>query len=249
MKKQGRTRKHPDGHETHEKHYKSSRKSNDPSKSKKPKQIVANGSKKMTPLQLVKHHHKQIQNLQRIPLPIVKHNLTDHNEDIHITAIIDIFLLCQVERVPGGYRKRFDALSSCRKKALPEGFPGVQCIHCSNAINSNSIGPVCDPSRFKRWFWSGPSQLATGLPKLEHHFRNCEHCPPYVVQQLEVAKRQEDFERFMLSHGGGHLGVPLPSELVGMEHKFHEKGKTVKTTRRHYADIVFFSIVVVRKER
>lgn len=142
--------------------------------------------------------------VKNVTLPPPDANGFYQPSDCTITAIIDIVLVAQVERCE--YKKVEDAAAFLRQKPLPDGYPGVKCKHCSD----------------KRWFFNSYKQLATGLPKIEHHLMSqCEGCEESVKRQITVAKKQEATERTVLR---------TESSIAGSDKKM---------TRREYAQVVF----------
>jgi len=134
-----------------------------------------------------------------VRIPSTENGLIDSKNDKSITGTIDILLLTQVERCE--YVPSEDTISHLRQKPLPEGFPGIKCKHCDE----------------KKWFFNSPTQLATGLPKIEQHLMlQCSECPETMKSDISTAKSQEDAERFVLRAESGD-----------------------KVTRRQYAGHVF----------
>lgn len=85
--------------------------------------------------------------------------------------------MSQVERCK--YTRSNDTTAHLRQKPLPEGYPGLQCIHCD-----------------KQWFFNSAIQLATGFPKIEQHLAGaCDNCPKEVKKDIGIAKNQEELER------------------------------------------------------
>ena len=119
--------------------------------------------------------------LVKIDIPPTDNGLIDLSNDVKITASIDYYIMSQVKVC--SYILAKDSISYLRQKALPEGFPGVQCIHCDK----------------KQWFFNSSVQLATGFPKIEQHLSGaCECCPKDVKKNILIAKGQEDVERHVL---------------------------------------------------
>mmetsp|Transcript_9095 Transcript_9095/g.17142 ORF Transcript_9095/g.17142 Transcript_9095/m.17142 type:complete len:95 (-) Transcript_9095:73-357(-) len=82
----------------------------------------------------------------------------------------------------------------------------MKCKHCSD----------------KQWFFNSYKQLATGLPKIEHHLMSqCDGCHESVKRKIVMCKKQESVERTVLR------AESLPTT----------GGK--KMTRREYAQVVF----------
>jgi hypothetical protein len=147
-------------------------------------------------------HMKEVTaSLKHISIPPCDGNGFYHPSDQNITATIDIVLVAQVEKCQ--YKKEEDTAAFLRQKPLPDGYPGMKCKYCSD----------------KRWFFNSYKQLATGLPKIEHHLMSqCVGCHESVKRNIVMSKKQETIERAVLR-----------AEC--------QEGK--KMTRREYAQLVF----------
>jgi hypothetical protein len=164
-----------------------------------------------SPQEIAYHIQDLKASLKHISLPPADENGFYHPSDSHLTATIDIVLVAQVERCT--YEKEMDTTAFLRQKPLPNGYPGMKCKHCSD----------------KRWFFNSYKQLATGLPKIEHHLMNqCHGCHESVKRKIVMSKKQESVERTVLR--------AQVSSVVAA-------GK--KMTRRGYAEVVFDRVLEV----
>ncbi len=156
--------------------------------------------------------------IQHIPIqnPVPTNDLVDLKEDAKITASLDMLIMAQLDRVE--YEVEKDPLNYLRQKPLPEGYPGVKCIHCDGISH---IAQNQHQHNDKRWFFNSQKQLSSGFPKIEFHLlEQCPACPDDVKKYIRQGKKQEYAERSLLR---------LESD----------SGERLRYTRMRYAGAVF----------
>jgi len=112
----------------------------------------------------------------------------------YVALFMDQFKICHYKKsVHGG------------KSALPEGFPGLVCKHCSG------------DKKARYFFWSSPDRFKNNNSNFPAHLLRCAHCPDTIKHQLTTMKPYHYHQMKHLSRGSlttffrriyGRLQVP-----------------------------------------
>eukprot|EP00557_Chaetoceros_sp_GSL56_P009684 CAMPEP_0176477834 /NCGR_PEP_ID=MMETSP0200_2-20121128/853_1 /TAXON_ID=947934 /ORGANISM="Chaetoceros sp., Strain GSL56" /LENGTH=1011 /DNA_ID=CAMNT_0017873709 /DNA_START=329 /DNA_END=3364 /DNA_ORIENTATION=+ len=138
------------------------------------------------------HNHQAINNSsQAHVLSSLQRNASSSNANQETRLVLNEdkelvtdFVMITLEQLQPCYLE-----SNKNRYALPKGFPGLECKHCSGTKIS------------RRFFWSCPQRFKNNNSEFAKHLLQCEHCPDSVKQQIKFAKSYHFIQMKKLPRG------------------------------------------------